>query len=152
MKIILLGFILLLSGYAPTLFAQDVATCTGGAGSDYGTMTCHVPDCDVTANVALGCTGVVPPAGPGDGYACYPTTGSAQTSVNKMCNSLTPPAADCFQANTTGMTDWCNVPSTGVNTPDENRVPLTDNADAESLSCNQLETNFVIQFCKVLTQ
>lgn len=143
---------LLLVAFAPPLFAQDVTTCTGGSGNDYGNMTCHVPDCNVISNVALGCSGVVPPSGPGDGYACYPTTGSATTSVNKLCNSLTPPAADCFQTNTVGMTDWCNVPSSGVNTPTGARVPLTDNGDAEALSCNQLQTDFVIKFCEVLTQ
>ena len=147
---ILLFLLIPLSGTANA--AQTVTTCTGGSGSDYGSMTCHIPDCDVIANVSLGCAVDVPPAGNGDAYQCYPTTGSAQTSVNKLCNSLTPPTATCWDSNTTGMTAWCASPPVGVNTPSTSRVALTDSSDSESLSCKQLQTFFVSQFCKVLTQ
>lgn len=137
---------------SPVSAAQTTTTCTGGFGNDYGGMTCHIPDCDVIANVSLGCTVPVDPSGNGDAYACYPTTGSAITSLKKFCNSLSPPTATCWKSNIAGMIAWCASPPVGVNTPSEFRTALTDSGDSEALSCRLLQTDFVTQFCKVLTQ
>ena len=130
-------------------FSQTVQACTGGSGSDYGDMTCHIPDCNIATDPTLGCVAVV---GVGDAYACYPTTGSAMTSVRKMCNSVTPPSADCWLSNNPGFVAWCASSPEGVVSPSTNRVALTDESDNEPLSCKPLEINFVTQFCTIVNK
>ena len=133
--------LLLLNFLVPTAEAA-ITTCTGGAGNDYGGMSCIVPTCDISFNPALGCsTAPTTPAGTLYGYRCY-----LNTYVNRMCtyDSLD---TTCYPITAIGLTNFCNVPPVGKASPSVNPVSLTDGSTV--LNCRELSEEFVEQFCKV---
>ena len=137
MKILLLA-LFILSNQA----IAGVVACTGGAGNDYGGMTCTAAACDVTLNPSLGCTNVTPPVpGTREGpLKCY-----KQTAPYLYRWAILDDTNEWYPITTTGNTNMCAASPGGYNDPNLNIRVINDGT--ENLNCYELDTALVSKFC-----
>ena len=134
-------------------FTPAPTTCTGGSGSDYGSMICSDPICDISSDPSLGCLGAAPPIPPTppsgalQAHICYLSGMNYWARVCTLNDTLGTTA--CYPTSPTGFSNFCGTtpPPTGYASPAVGTTAFDDSGTP--LDCRQADTLWVTNFCNI---